>query len=59
MGVGPGAPAARHAASVLLLLEVERVADAIATGELAALGVAPAVARRHLTRRLVSYLGAG
>jgi AcrR family transcriptional regulator len=57
MGAGPGAPAARHAASVLLLLEVERVADAIATGELAALGVAPAVARRHLTRRVASVLG--
>jgi AcrR family transcriptional regulator len=49
MGDRPGA--------AILLLEVERVADAIADGELASLGVAPAAARRHLIARVGAYLG--
>ncbi len=57
MGAGPGATAARRAAAAVLLLEVERVADAIADGELASLGVAPATARRHLIARVSAYLG--
>jgi AcrR family transcriptional regulator len=56
MGVGPGVPAARRANATLLLLEVERIADAIATGELEALGVAPSVGRRHMVGRVLAYL---
>jgi AcrR family transcriptional regulator len=40
----------------LLLLEVERVADAIADGELASLGVSRTVARRHLIARVRAHL---
>ncbi len=57
MGAGAGAPVARRAAAALLLLEVERVADALADGELASLGVAPAAARRHLVARVRAFTG--
>ena len=40
----------------LLLLEVERIADALADGELASLGVSPAAARRHLVAKVGAYL---
>ncbi len=55
MGAGPGAPASRRAAAALLLLEVERIADAVADGELAALGVGPAVMRGHLVARVKAW----
>jgi AcrR family transcriptional regulator len=46
--MGDGAEAA------LLLLEVERVADAVADGELAALGVSRGAARAHLIARVMA-----
>jgi AcrR family transcriptional regulator len=52
MGVGPDATQAQRARAALLLLEVERVADAVADGELRALGVDVARAREHLIERL-------
>jgi len=57
MNAGPAAPRARRAAAALLLLEVERIADALADGELVALGVEPRLARRHLVDKVVPYLG--
>jgi AcrR family transcriptional regulator len=56
LGAGARASAARRTAGALLLLEIERVADAIADGELAALGVASAEARRHLVARVTAYV---
>ncbi len=55
MGAGPAAPADRRADAALLLLEVERVADALADGELVALGVSRDAARAHLIDRVTAY----
>jgi AcrR family transcriptional regulator len=60
MDAGPDAPPERRAAAALLLLEIERIADAIADGEAEALGVEPEAARDHLIGRVLAYLaGAG
>jgi len=56
MGAGPEASPARRAIAAILLLEVERVADGLADGELEALGVEEGAARRHLASRVVAYL---
>ena len=56
MEAGPDAPPERRAAAALLLLEVERVADALADGELEALGVDAPRATAHLIRRVREFL---
>jgi AcrR family transcriptional regulator len=56
MGAGADAPAERRAAAALLLLEVERIADGVADGELEALGVPFADARARLVARVAAYL---
>jgi AcrR family transcriptional regulator len=55
MDAGPGAPEPRRRAAALLLLEVERIADAVADGELASLGVSAAAARAHLIARVTAF----
>jgi AcrR family transcriptional regulator len=52
----PGAMVRTDNSTALLLLEVERIADAIADGELAALGVSNAQAIEHLERQVASQM---